>query len=376
MQRATDAAVAAVRRADDFAAGGLPGEVIRAELESTRRAADDLARHTRLITASTDNSWRFADEMGGTNRSASKDLCRRAREALRQFGLDPIDGRADEVARAVASSRIRDAILGMMLEWHDHATIMAEALRRNPGRAVLPADAPVMADRLGGRFMVGNHYAKLEAYDQAIAAYRRVIAMSPCYTGIAHLWMGEALSKKKDWEAAIAALREAIRLLPERPARMYLPSAYLALGTALASAGRHAEGLQEMLSALRKDPTVVEDPMSYVRYNTASLAMNCAEGKGMNALAPVEGSAYRKQALELLTAELSAMRKLAASDRAFVHRMMQHWLGDADMASGRDPTAVEGLPAEEREAWLKLWADVRELRDRSAPQAESVHKSS
>jgi len=187
--------------------------------------------------------------------------------------------------------------------------------------------------------------------------------------------MGEALSKKKDWEAAIAALREAIRLLPERPARMYLPSAYLALGTALASAGRHAEGLQEMLSALRKDPTVVEDPMSYVRYNTASLAMNCAEGKGMNALAPVEGSAYRKQALELLTAELSAMRKLAASDRAFVHRTMRHWLGDPELSSGRDPTAVESLPPDDREAWRKLWANVRELRDHSTPQEDPLHMS-
>src|SRR5262245_59434592 len=40
MQRATDAAVAAVRRADDFAAGGLPGEATRAELDVARRAVD------------------------------------------------------------------------------------------------------------------------------------------------------------------------------------------------------------------------------------------------------------------------------------------------------------------------------------------------
>ncbi len=459
MQRATDAAVAAVRRADDFAAGGLPGEAARAELDFTRRAVGDLARHSRLIGAAADNSQKFADEMGGSSGSAAVDLCRRAREALRRFGLDPIDGRADEVARTVAASRIRDALLGMMLEWHDHATNLAGALRRNPGRADLPADTPVIADRLGrvicsarqlsggayarwqdlldrndvpglvafagspdalgfrstlvgamGRdllnarerracqaylraavdryphdawlhndlatacnalepadraeslrhysaasalrpdcawflVMVARSYADLGADDQAIAAYRKVIAMSPFYTGIAHLWMGEALSKKKDWEAAIAAIREAIRLLPERRALSFVPGAYVALGTALAGSGRPAEARKEVLIALLQDPALVEDPRTYFRYTAAYFAMNCADGKGMSPPAPAERTAYRKQALDLLTADLAAIRKLTATDRAFVHRQMQRWLGDADLASGRDPTAVESLAA-------------------------------
>ena len=68
MQRATDAAVAAVRRADEFAAGGLPGEATRAGLESTRRDVDDLARHTRLIVANAGNLQKFANELGGDER--------------------------------------------------------------------------------------------------------------------------------------------------------------------------------------------------------------------------------------------------------------------------------------------------------------------
>jgi serine/threonine protein kinase len=63
-------------------------------------------------------------------------------------------------------------------------------------------------------------------------------------------------------------------------------------------------------------------------------------------------------------------KKLTATDRAFVHRQTQWWLGESDFASVRDPTAVESLAPDEREAWRKLWADVRELRDRSAPQAD------
>jgi hypothetical protein len=154
-----------------------------------------------------------------------------------------------------------------------------------------------------------------------------------------------------------------------------MPHAYSDLGIALAGAGRHAEAVREMLAALHRDPTLAEDPRSHLCYNAACSAMYCADGKGMNTPAPAERAAYRKQALDLLTAELSAIRKLTATDSAYVHRMMQYFLGDADLASGRDPTALEKLPPDEREAWRKLWADVRELRDRSAPQADPRDKS-
>src|SRR5262249_54080174 len=158
----------------------------------------------------------------------------------------------------------------------------AEALRHD---SVASGQRP---DSAWFHFMVASDYAGLGSYDRAIAAYRKVIAMSPFYTGIAHLWMGEALSKKKDWEAAIAAIREAIRLLPERGSQMFLTSAYLALGKALAGAGRHAEAREEMLSALHQNSTLVEVPRYYFRYNTACYAMNCADGKGINTPAPAE----------------------------------------------------------------------------------------
>jgi tetratricopeptide (TPR) repeat protein len=249
----------------------------------------------------------------------------------------------------------------MMVVPPDHA----EALRH------LSAASALRPDSANGLYLVAKEYAQLGAYDQAITAYRKVIAMCPLITGLAHLWMGEALSKKKDWEAAIAEIREAIRLLPEQRAPMsVLSSGYGALGMALAGAGRPAEALQVMLTQLRDGPAWAQDPRYYIRYNAGCCAMNCADVKGMNALAPVERSAYRKQALELLTADLAAIRKLAATDGAFVHRTMQWWLGDADLASVREPAAVDGLPQDEREAWRKLWADVHELRDRSTPQAD------
>ena len=123
-------------------------------------------------------------------------------------------------------------------------------------------------------------------------------------------------------------------------------------------------------------------PRTYtLRYLAARFALSCAEGKGADAPPPAERPAYRQQALDHLTAVLATMRKRAASDRTpvayaikdrtFVHWRMKAWLVDEDLASVRDPRAVGRLPPDERDAWTRLWADVRDLRDRTAPQSDS-----
>jgi tetratricopeptide (TPR) repeat protein len=512
MQRATEAAVAAVRRADDYAAGGPPGEATRAELAATRRIVDELARHTRLITTDAANEEKIADEF---SRTSAWDLGSLSREPLRQFGLDPINGPADEVARAIAASRIRDTLLGMLLKWHLRTFAYAKF---HPERSDHAADTSVISDRLervirsarqlsGGAYarwqdlldrhdvpalvafaaspdglsfrsslvgalgqdlqlakefaasraylraaveryphdpwlhfalaaackydqppdfaealrhdaaasglrpdaasfhrMVAMDYAALGSYDRAIAAYRKVIAMAPGHADLANFWMGEALSKKKDWAAAIVAYREAIRLLPR--GSQYLSTAHVnlgaaliaagreaeadaafreslrlqpddpqglkSLGGALADAGRPAEALRRTRAALGRNPAWAEDPRNDLRYSAAGFAMNCADGKGTDVPPPSERPAYRAQALDLLTAELAAIRKLTVTDGAFVHQHMAHWLGDKDLQSGRDPKAVERLPQDERAAWAKLWANVRELRDATAPPTGSA----
>jgi hypothetical protein len=204
----------------------------------------------------------------------------------------------------------------------------------------------------------------------------------------------------RDWDGAITALREASRLLPESGRKMQLPRAhanlYVALqgagrraeataalreatrlysdnprwatnlSDALARAGRPAEGLQVTLAALRNSAWA-EDPRNFLRYEAACSAMNCADGQGAAPTSAAERPALRKQALYLLTADLAAIRKLPAADRAFAHETLGHRLVDEDSISVRDPKTIERLPPAERDAWSKLWADVRELRDRTAP---------
>jgi hypothetical protein len=70
-----------------------------------------------------------------------------------------------------------------------------------------------------------------------------------------------------------------------------------------------------------------------------------------------------KQPLAWLRADLAAWTKLAAdaNKHARIRQTLQHWLKDADLAGIRDPAAVAKLPAGEKEACKKLWAEVADL---------------
>lgn len=46
---------------------------------------------------------------------------------------------------------------------------------------------------------------------------------------------------------------------------------------------------------------------------------------------------------------------------------MSNWLADPDLAAVRERVKLEKLPLDERIGWVKLWTDVRELRDATAP---------
>jgi tetratricopeptide (TPR) repeat protein len=447
MQHATDAAVAALRRGDDFASDGAPDEIAR-DLISARREIEELSRHTRLIQDLSAIGHKFAEESSGQGWSEPlRQFSPRMTEALREFGLDPLHDPVDEVANTVASSRFRDVLLNELQAWHWHfgedrlgqvtrlarqklggaharwqqlhdardvpgmvafaaspdvlslgrrfigsvfldlrdakefaacRTLLRAAAERYPHNEwlhfdlagiCLQMDPPEYAEALRHtatatllwpdsavfQLQLGDCYAGLGSYDQATVCYRKCIELGHgAVVGYVH--MARALEKKKDCDGAAAAVRDAIRLQPKNG------RAQSELGSMLADAGRYAEALKVLVDAIREYPDQANDPRTYLRYNAACLSMNCADGLGVNAPPPTERPAYRKQALAFLTTHLAAVRKLAATDTA-LHRHVQRWSEDRDLASVRDPKTVGRLPPDERDAWNRLWTEVRALRD-------------
>jgi hypothetical protein len=100
-------------------------------------------------------------------------------------------------------------------------------------------------------------------------------------------------------------------------------------------------------------------------YNATCAAALSGRDQGTDAdeLDGNERAHLRHQALDWLTADLEAWRRLLDkgpdNDRRIrIERMMRHWLADTDFSGVRGPAALARLPEAERPAWQKLWDDV------------------
>jgi hypothetical protein len=97
----------------------------------------------------------------------------------------------------------------------------------------------------------------------------------------------------------------------------------------------------------------------------AAAQAGCGQGKDADTLDEKERTRLRQQAVAWLRADLAYWSKQVqggkASDRAMVRKTLLHWQQDSNLAGVRDPEALKKLPAEEREACAKLWADVANL---------------
>jgi serine/threonine protein kinase/tetratricopeptide (TPR) repeat protein len=451
MQQSTDAAIAAIHRADEAIAGErLPGAT-RVDLTAARQEVDELARHTRLLVAGTASLWQLADDLNGQNvRRAETDFCARQREAFAKFGLTPLSEPVEQVAGTVAQSRLRDVLIGLLLEWRLHGDGNTKnglgqvigAARRLSGGAyarwqdlldrndvmglvafansqegvTLPARlaGALGRDLLAARqlrpcltylraasdrypnepwlhfdlfgvcsviepaelhealrhmaaacvlrpqsalfhLQLGACYSRLKAYDRAEQSYRKSIALYP-RSAIAYQWMARDLVNRKDDKGVIAAFNETVRVGSSDPFAVH----YFSVG--LIALGRPAEALQVIQDAFRQFPSWADDPRLYLRYNAACAAALCADGKGSPTPVLSERQSFRKQALELLAAELDTLEKIATSDPNFVHQNVQHWFVDRDLEGIRTPKLAD-LPSKERRDWEVLWTRAKMLSD-------------
>jgi tetratricopeptide (TPR) repeat protein/tRNA A-37 threonylcarbamoyl transferase component Bud32 len=147
MQAATGAATAALARADQYAADGDPDPETAADLAAARTEVDDLARHTRLITDVSRSQDQFAVEY------RSEKHIERTRAAFQRFGFDPCADPEAEIARRIASSRIRDGLLGALLELGYHLEAgNAISLWRSPEKDHVARVAGATRLHLGGAY--------------------------------------------------------------------------------------------------------------------------------------------------------------------------------------------------------------------------------
>jgi tetratricopeptide (TPR) repeat protein len=107
----------------------------------------------------------------------------------------------------------------------------------------------------------------------------------------------------------------------------------------------------------------------YAAAYSAALA-GCGNGEDRPRPDGKERARLRRQALDWLRADLAVHRKHLDSgkstDRTEVQAEMRHWRRDPNLATVREPAALERLPEAERRQWQKLWADVTALLERAA----------
>jgi tetratricopeptide (TPR) repeat protein len=190
-------------------------------------------------------------------------------------------------------------------------------------------------------------------WDEAVAHFQRALQIDP-KTVEAHISLGIAMRDKGRRDEALDHFQQALRINPK------YGGAHVWIGTILSDEGRLPEAVGHFEQALGIDPEseLVKANLGITRYRAACAAVLKATGpdsKNGNPGDP-ERAALRRQAQGWLRANLDLMKR--ANEGKVVMSSLSTWQQDRALASVRDPAALTRLPAEEREQWQQLWADV------------------
>jgi tetratricopeptide (TPR) repeat protein len=244
--------------------------------------------------------------------------------------------------------------------------------------------------------------------EEAMEHYRRALQLEPrldqAYEGL-----GEALMRQGQFAQAREAFRRSVDLLapgsPYRPGALQqlqkcqrlleldekLPAILegklkpadadlLALAQLCQYKKLYAASARFATEAFTKQPKLADDQEQQHRYRAACAAAlaGCGAGKDAGPLGEPERRSWRQQALDWLRADLTGWERILdqgnAQTRTRVQQVLRHWQTDADLVGVREPAELARLPAEERQAWQKLWADVDALLKRSERKEEPPRK--
>jgi hypothetical protein len=133
---------------------------------------------------------------------------------------------------------------------------------------------------------------------------------------------------------------------------------------------RYVASARLYADAFAAEPKLAADFDEQHRYHAACSAALAAAGQGEDAtkLDDKERVRLRRQALDWLRDELTTY---AEPSIPYISRYIQPrlapWRQDPDLASLRDPQALDRLPENERAPWRALWRDVDELLKKAEP---------
>ncbi|HJT76627.1 MAG TPA: tetratricopeptide repeat protein, partial [Gemmataceae bacterium] len=262
-------------------------------------------------------------------------------------------------------------------------------------------------------YNLGNALRKKGQLHEAMAEYREAIRLQKDYPE-AHCNLGLALWRQGEFRKALEELRRGHGLGSKDPRWRY-PSAqwvrqcerlvqldeqlpgFLDGKTAPAGPAEQIElaGLCSLKhlhraaarfygEALTAEPKLADDLRAFHRYNAARAAALAGVGKGPDArdLDDQGRARLRQQALDWLRADLAACGRVLGNGpekaRPLALRRLRDGLADPDFAGVRESEALARLPERERQAWLQLWADVRDRLARAqrptTPKKESATK--
>jgi tetratricopeptide (TPR) repeat protein len=269
--------------------------------------------------------------------------------------------------------------LGATGEPHKAVTAYREAVRLDANNTIAHAN-------------LGITLMGLEDFAGAEDALRTAIHLDPKHAGY-RVNLGYALFQQGMFDAATVAVERALQVEPDLREAKQLQSQFARLRGVLlprlpgvvagtdkpASRAEVYEFAELCWQPYRKwyasavvlyertfadDPALAANLPHRARYFAACCAVLAAGGAGVNPPTDsTERATLRVKALVWLRTDLQARKRQAQSssrlERQNAVDNLYHWLTDPDMARARPGLMRIGMPADEREKWDALWADVR-----------------
>jgi tetratricopeptide (TPR) repeat protein len=262
--------------------------------------------------------------------------------------------------------------------------------------------ANALKDYAAAQYNLGNQLKDKGQLDKAIGCYQKAIELKPAFAQ-AHCNLGDALRQQGRFAESLTAVKRGHELGTKQPGWRYPSAQWVREAEQLAalegklpaflkgefktsdSAERfrlagvctgkklHAAAAGVYADAFAAEPKLADDLKAAHRYNAACSASLAAAGQSEDAprLGDKEKARLRKQALDWLRADLALWTKQLdtgkPTDRTSAQKRLRHWRQDGDLAGIREAAALARLPAEERAACERLWADVAALLKKAQP---------